>query len=129
MSQKVIHWNFVFVTWFVVFFLIYRCYLNFIVLDLSYFDRLYQTRSLVVYTSPIALLGLQLFFWRRFYHKNADGAKGIAFIAGGFAFLVIVVVPLLVSDITDIPFSRTQAQVGSYVSFSHFVWAALYKGR
>ena len=50
---------------------------------------------------PFVALGLEFFFWRKFFRYPVDGARVFAAFMGLFIFLKIIFVELVVSDLLD----------------------------
>ena len=141
MLQKNIHWNFIFATWILIFFLAYKIYEYYFILGFDYFEAHYPFKTLRYFFSPTILFCIQITIWYRFYRKNDAGAKIFAFVVGVLILLKYVIAPLIANDVygemrnmpmltlntesTEVSSSSIYA-VG-YFAVSNFLYALFYR--
>ena len=119
--------NFVFVTWFIVAFLVYWGFVN-LSTPLAEFEAKYGSfRSTKNILGPLFLLIIHLIIWYVALRKD-DAAAKIFSVFEAIAILVIaVIIPLLRSDLSDREINGSFVYGGLYISFSYLAYAIFYK--
>ena len=78
---------------------------------------------------PFIALGMELFFWRRFFRYPVDGARVFAALMGLFIFLKIILVELIVSDLLDKENDSLMMWLFVYAGSGHLFFALFGKDK
>ena len=128
MIQVFLRVNFIFVTWFIVVFLIYSAFSTFSIPYDEFQNRYGSFRSTNRYLAPLLLLGIHLLMVYVAVKKD-DGVKKIISFFYALAVLVAtVIIPLLRYDAYGKGLDSAVVYGGLYASISYLAYALFYRG-
>ena len=127
MFQMLLKLNFLFVTWFIVAYLVYLGFVN-LSTPIAEFEAKHGSfRSPMKILGPLFLLIIHLTIWYIALRKD-DGSAKIFSVFEAIAILVLaVIIPLLRSDLSGKEINGPLVYGGLYISLSFFAYAFFYR--